>query len=185
MSETLSPEKVTNLLTRYFDRMVACVHRYDGTMDKFMGDGMMVLFGAPRSVGNPSVNAVKCALDMVTALKQLNEEFVAEGLPHLEIGIGINYGKAVVGIIGSTERNNYSAIGDAVNVASRVEGLTKRLGAPIVLTDSLKAQLGDTFAFVDFGEQAIRGHSDMHLWGIAGGKSVGVSQLPAPSATLH
>ncbi len=185
MSETLSPEKVTNLLTRYFDRMVACVHRYDGTMDKFMGDGMMVLFGAPRSVGNPSVNAVKCALDMVTALKQLNEEFVAEGLPHLEIGIGINYGKAVVGIIGSTERNNYSAIGDAVNVASRVEGLTKRLGAPIVLTDSLKAQLGDTFAFVDFGEQAIRGHSDMHLWGVAGGKSVGVSQLPAPSATLH
>ena len=194
LSETLSPEKVTNLLTRYFDRMVACVHRYDGTMDKFMGDGMMVLFGAPRKVGEPCVNAVKCALDMVTELKQLNEEYATEGLPHLKIGIGINYGKAVVGIIGSTERNNYSAIGDAVNVASRVEGLTKRLGAPIVLTDSLKAQLGDTFDFVDFGEQPIRGHSAMRLWGIVGvetGVEVGVdgdaneNAAAAPSPVLH
>jgi adenylate cyclase len=122
---------------------------------------------------------------MVAALKQLNEEFVAEGLPHLKIGIGINYGKAVVGIIGSTERNNYSAIGDAVNVASRVEGLTKRLGAPIVLTESLKAQLGDAFEFVDFGEQAIRGHTAMHLWGVDVGKSANDAQLPAPSVTLH
>ena len=185
MSETLSPENVTNLLTRYFDRMVACVHRYDGTMDKFMGDGMMVLFGAPRSVGDPCVNAVNCALDMVVALKQLNTEFAVEGLPHLEIGIGINYGKAVVGIIGSTERNNYSAIGDAVNVASRVEGLTKRLGAPIVLTASLKAQLGNAFEFVDFGEQAIRGHTAMHLWGVDTGTPMKKVDLVAPLVGLQ
>lgn len=167
LSETLSPEKVTNLLTRYFDRMVACVHRYDGTMDKFMGDGMMVLFGAPRSVGNPCINAVNCALDMVEALTKLNEEFAAEGLPDLKIGIGINYGKVVVGNIGSTERHNYSAIGDAVNVASRVEGLTKRLGAQIVLTGALKDKLGDAFELTDFGEQTIRGHSPMRLWGVS------------------
>ena len=172
LSETLSPENVTNLLTRYFDRMVACVHRYDGTMDKFMGDGMMVLFGAPRRTGDPCISAVRCALDMVSELKQLNEEFVKEGLPNLKIGIGINYGKAVVGIIGSTERNNYSAIGDAVNVASRVEGLTKRLGTQIVLTESLKEQLGDAFPLIDFGEQAIRGHSAMRLWGVSGGQSM-------------
>ncbi|MEO8101143.1 MAG: adenylate/guanylate cyclase domain-containing protein [Betaproteobacteria bacterium] len=184
LSETLSPESVTNLLTRYFDRMVACVHRYDGTMDKFMGDGMMVLFGAPRKVGNPCVNAVKCGLDMEEALTQLNAEFAAEGLPHLKIGIGINYGKAVVGIIGSTQRNNYSAIGDAVNVASRVEGLTKRLGAPIVLTESLKEQLGDAFELIDFGEQAIRGHSAMRLWGVRakGSKS---EAGPVQSADVH
>ena len=166
LSESLSPEMVTNLLTRYFDRMVACVHRYDGTMDKFMGDGMMVLFGAPRKVGNPCINAVNCALDMVDGLTQLNEEFAAQGLPHLKIGIGINYGKVVVGNIGSTQRHNYSAIGDAVNVASRVEGLTKRLGAPIVLTDALKVQLGDAFELIDYGEQAIRGHSPKRLWGV-------------------
>ena len=167
LSESLPPEKVTQLLTRYFDRMVECVHRNDGTMDKFMGDGMMVLFGAPRSDGKPCVNAVRCGFEMVEQLKKLNEEFAEEGLPHVEIGIGINYGKVVVGIIGSTERHNYSAIGDAVNVASRVEGLTKRLGKPIVFTDSVKAQLGEGFEMIDFGEQAIRGHSAMRLWGVS------------------
>ncbi len=184
LSESLPPEKVTHLLTRYFDRMVGCVHRYDGTMDKFMGDGMMVLFGAPRSAGNPCVNAVKCGLEMVEQLKTLNEEFAAEGLPHVEIGIGINYGKVVVGNIGSTERHNYSAIGDAVNVASRVEGLTKRLGKPIVFTDSVKAQLGEGFDVIDFGEQAIRGHSAMHLWGVSASlaASANVNALPSPTA---
>ena len=178
LSESLPPETVTQLLTRYFDRMVGCVHRNHGTMDKFMGDGMMVLFGAPRSGGNPCVNAVKCAFDMVEQLKKLNEEFAAEGLPHVEIGIGINYGKAVVGIIGSTERHNYSAIGDAVNVASRIEGLTKRLGKPIVFTESVKMQLGEGFEMIDFGEQTIRGHSSMRLWGVS---AVSVIELPPVS----
>ena len=184
LSESLSPEKVTSLLTRYFDRMVACVHRYDGTMDKFMGDGMMVLFGAPRSVGNPCASAVKCALDMVDALTPLNEELAAEGLPQLKIGIGINYGKVVVGNIGSTQRHNYSAIGDAVNVASRVEGLTKRLGAPIVLTDALKEQLGGAFDLIDFGEQAIRGHSAKRLWGVNAQGSITKAAL-LPPAVVH
>lgn len=175
LSETMEPEVVTNLLTRYFDRMVACVHRHEGTMDKFMGDGMMVFFGAPRRVGNPCVNAVKCAFEMVGELKKLNDEFAAQGMPHLAIGIGINYGKVVVGNIGSTERHNYSAIGDAVNVASRVEGLTKRLGAPVVFTESVRAHLGEGFEMIEYGEQAIRGHSPMKLWG--------VSRVPEPIVT--
>ncbi len=174
ISESLSPEAVTSLLTRYFDRMVGSVHRFDGTMDKFMGDGMMVLFGAPRSLANPCESAVRCGFDMVEQLRKLNAEFAAEGLPPLEIGIGINYGKVVVGNIGSTERHNYSAIGDAVNVASRIEGLTKRLGTPIVMTDSVKAQLPDGFEMIDCGEQALRGHSSMQLWGV---KAVPASQL--------
>ncbi len=166
ISESLSPEAVTSLLTRYFDRMVGSVHRFDGTMDKFMGDGMMVLFGAPRSLANPCESAVRCAFDMVEQLRKLNEEFAGEGLPPVAIGIGINYGKVVVGNIGSTERHNYSAIGDAVNVASRVEGLTKELKSPIVLTDTVKAQLSAGFEMIDFGEQALRGHSAMQLWGV-------------------
>ncbi|MEO8386338.1 MAG: adenylate/guanylate cyclase domain-containing protein, partial [Betaproteobacteria bacterium] len=166
ISESLSPEAVTSLLTRYFDRMVGSVHRFDGTMDKFMGDGMMVLFGAPRSLTSPCESAVRCAFDMVEQLRKLNEEFAAEGLPPVDIGIGINYGKVVVGNIGSTERHNYSAIGDAVNVASRVEGLTKRLKSPIVLTETVKTHLPEAFELIDFGEQALRGHSAMQLWGV-------------------
>ncbi|MBL8514927.1 MAG: adenylate/guanylate cyclase domain-containing protein [Betaproteobacteria bacterium] len=166
ISETLPPEQVTSLLTRYFDRMVDCVHKNRGTMDKFMGDGMMVLFGAPKKEGNPCADAVRCGRQMVVELAKLNAEFSASGLPPIAIGIGINYGKVVVGNIGSTERHNYSAIGDAVNVASRVEGLTKRLGQPIVFTDPVKAQLGGEFEMIDFGEQAIRGHSPMRLWSI-------------------
>ncbi|MBL8520747.1 MAG: adenylate/guanylate cyclase domain-containing protein, partial [Betaproteobacteria bacterium] len=166
ISESLPPEQVTNLLTRYFDRMVDCVHRNRGTMDKFMGDGMMVLFGAPKKEGNACIDAVRCGQQMVQELAKLNDEFSASGLPPIAIGIGINYGRVVVGNIGSTERHNYSAIGDAVNVASRVEGLTKRLGHPIVLTDSVKTQLGDEFGLIDFGEQPIRGHSPMRLWSI-------------------
>ena len=177
LSESLSPEEVTGLLTRYFDRMVACVHRCEGTMDKFMGDGMMVFFGAPRALDNPCTSAVKCAVDMIGQLTELNAEFEREGLPRVEIGIGINYGKVVVGNIGSTVRHNYSAIGDAVNVASRVEGMTKRLGRPIVFTDSVRARLGTDFEMIDFGEQAIRGHSPMRLWGVsAAGSSAAAKQ---------
>ncbi|MEQ1519051.1 MAG: adenylate/guanylate cyclase domain-containing protein, partial [Usitatibacteraceae bacterium] len=166
ISESLSPEEVTSLLTRYFDRMVGSVHRFDGTMDKFMGDGMMVLFGAPRNLVNACESAVRCAADMVEHLRELNDEFKAEGLPPLEIGIGINYGKVVVGNIGSTERHNYSAIGDAVNVASRIEGLTKRLGTPILMTEQVRAQLPAGFEMIDCGDQALRGHSSLQIWGV-------------------
>ena len=124
LSENMPPKVVTTVLQRYFDRMVHAVHRCDGTVDKFIGDGMMVLFGAPRKSADPCIDAVQCALAMMAELDQLNVEFEREGLPTLTIGIGVNYGTVTVGNIGSSERHNYSAIGDAVNVAARVEGLT-------------------------------------------------------------
>lgn len=166
LAEKLDPDRVTAVLTRYFDRMVDCVHRHEGTLDKFMGDGMMVLFGAPRGLANPSEAALQCALDMGRQLHLLNTELAREGVPPLQIGIGINFGKAVVGNIGSTQRHNYSAIGDAVNVASRIEGLTKRLGTPIVITPAVKAALTTPIPLIAFGEQSIRGHSAMPLWGV-------------------
>jgi len=134
LSENMPAEVVITVLQRYFDRMVRPVHRFNGTVDKFIGDGMMVLFGAPRKSDDPCGEAVQCALAMMAELDQLNAEFVREGLPTLVIGIGINYGSATVGNIGSSERHNYSAIGDAVNVAARVEGLTKELGRKIIIT---------------------------------------------------
>jgi class 3 adenylate cyclase/CHASE2 domain-containing sensor protein len=166
LSENMPPHIVTRFLQRYFDRMVAAVHRYDGTVDKFIGDGMMVLFGAPRRLEDPCGQAVKCALAMMSELDALNIEFQREGLPTLVIGIGINYGPVTVGNLGSSERHNYSAIGDAVNVAARVEGLTKDLGRKIIITESVVSRLADRFHFEPLGSHKVKGHSPVDVWGI-------------------
>ncbi|CAN5358463.1 hypothetical protein BH11PSE11_BH11PSE11_20160 [soil metagenome] len=169
LSEKLPPEMVTVVLARYFDRMVAVVLKYHGTLDKFIGDGMMVFFGAPRQLARPCENALLCARDMALVLQELNGEFAREQLPTLAIGIGLNYGNAVVGFIGSTKRHNYSAIGDVVNVASRVEGLTKKLGDQVLLTESVMQQLGnlsDELELVPRGDQEIQGHSAVKVWSL-------------------
>lgn len=166
LSENLPPRVVTTVLQRYFDRMVKAVHRYDGTVDKFIGDGMMVLFGAPRKSEDPCGDAVQCALAMMDGLDALNIEFEREGLPTLTIGIGINYGTVTVGNIGSSERHNYSAIGDAVNVAARLEGLTKELGRKILITEAVVSRIGERFQFDALGSHKVKGHSPVNVWGI-------------------
>jgi class 3 adenylate cyclase/CHASE2 domain-containing sensor protein len=166
LSENMPPAVVTTVLQRYFDQMVHAVHRYDGTVDKFIGDGMMVLFGAPRKSKDPCGDAVQCALGMMKALDTLNEEFTREGLPTLTIGIGINFGTVTVGNIGSSERHNYSAIGDAVNVAARVEGLTKELGRKILITEAVVSRIEERFHFDPLGSHNVKGHSPVIVWGI-------------------
>lgn len=176
LSERMPPVVVTTVLQRYFDRMVHAVHRHEGTVDKFIGDGMMVLFGAPRRSTDPCGDAVRCALAMMSALDDLNAEFEAEGLPTLTIGIGINFGAVTVGNIGSSERHNYSAIGDAVNVAARLEGLTKELGRKILITEAVVSRIGMGFQFDPLGTHQVKGHSPVNVWGIR-------TARPAPAAT--
>lgn len=176
LSERMPPVVVTTVLQRYFDRMVHAVHRHEGTVDKFIGDGMMVLFGAPRRSTDPCGDAVKCALAMMSALDDLNAEFEAENLPTLTIGIGINFGSVTVGNIGSSERHNYSAIGDAVNVAARLEGLTKELGRKILITEAVVSRIGAGFQFDPLGTHEVKGHSPVNVWGIR-------TARPAPAAT--
>jgi adenylate cyclase len=166
LSEKMPPEIVTAVLQRYFDRMVRAVHKFNGTVDKFIGDGLMVLFGAPRKSTDACGDAVRCALEMMSELDALNAEFRREGLPTLTIGIGVNYGTVTVGNIGSSERHNYSAIGDAVNVAARVEGLTKDLGRKIVITEAVVSRIDDKFHFDPLGEHQVKGHSPVKVWGI-------------------
>lgn len=174
LSEKMPPEVITTVLQRYFDRMVHAVHRFDGTVDKFIGDGMMVLFGAPRKSADPCGDAVQCALAMMAQLDALNGEFAAEGLPTLVIGIGINYGTVTVGNIGSSERHNYSAIGDAVNVAARVEGLTKELGRKIIITEAVVSRIGERFTFDPLGTHHVKGHSPVGVWGIRTARAAAV-----------
>jgi adenylate cyclase len=164
LSEGLAPDVVVALLNRYFDVMAEIVHRHGGSVDKFIGDGMMAVFGAPQGLPCREKNALEAAHEMLIALADLNAAFRRDGLPELRIGIGLHTGDAVVGHLGSRERHEYTAIGDAVNVAARVTDLPKTLGAPIVCTEPVAAALGHPVFLRAAGTQALKGHSSLAVY---------------------
>jgi len=120
MSETMSPDAIATLLTEYFTEMVEVVFEHGGTLDKFMGDAIMALWGAPMAHEDDADRAMSCALDQLEALERLNTKWKEQGRPELGIGIGINFGEVFAGNIGSDRRLEYTVIGDAVNTASRL-----------------------------------------------------------------
>jgi len=122
-SENREPEYIVSILNDYFELMVDCVHRHKGTLDKFMGDGLMALFGAPISYGNDTENAVLCALDMLDGLATLNQRLSAFQDDRVAIGIGINSGPVIAGYMGSSKSMEYTTIGDHVNLAARLCGV--------------------------------------------------------------
>lgn len=144
VAEQLSPERVVALLNDYLAAMTDVVFKYDGTLDKFLGDGLMAMFGAPLGHGDDVRRALACAKEMQTVFNQLRRKWCAEGLPDMQQGIGINTGEAVVGSIGSAKRLDYTAIGDAVNTAQRLQGLAA--GGQIVLSASTFNRLEDESA---------------------------------------
>lgn len=165
LSESLPPEEVTRLLDRYFSRMVASIHAHGGTLDKFMGDGIMAFFGAPQPRDNPCADAFAAGQAMLAALAEFNRELAAEGRAPLTIGIGLHYGAAVVGYIGAADRHEYTAIGDAVNAASRIEGLTKEAGYPLLASRAVLDRLPDRDGFVPLGEMAVKGRAAVEVYG--------------------
>ncbi len=120
MSAEMGPDEIAKLLTEYFTEMVDIVFEYGGTLDKFMGDAIMALWGAPIAQDGDADRAMTAALEMLDALDKLNEKWESENRPRVEIGIGINYGEVFAGNIGSEKRLEYTVIGDSVNVASRL-----------------------------------------------------------------
>src|SRR2546425_242369 len=120
MSETMSPDNIATLLTEYFTEMVEVVFEHGGTLDKFMGDAIMALWGAPMAHEDDADRAMSCALDQLAALERLNAKWKEQGRPELGIGVGINFGEVFAGNIGSDRRLEYTVIGDAVNTASRL-----------------------------------------------------------------
>ena len=120
LSETMNPDALAKLLTEYFTEMVECVFRHGGTLDKFIGDAVMAQWGAPLGESDDVDRAMESALDMMLALDQLNERWTAASRPTLNIGIGLNFGEAFAGNIGSERRLEYTVIGDVVNTASRL-----------------------------------------------------------------
>jgi adenylate cyclase len=165
LSEHLAPEVVTELLNRYFERMVSCVHRHGGTLDKFIGDGIMAFFGAPRPILAPCADAFNASADMLVELEAFNQEQRERGGPQLAIGIGLHYGPAFLGYVGSKDRNEYSAIGDTVNTSARLEGLTKDSGYPLIVSDTVRALLPDVPGFIELGKQAVKGRAAIEIFG--------------------
>jgi len=164
-SEHMAPEVLIDLLNRYFTEMTQSVHERGGTVDKFIGDGMMCFFGAPQPLANPAAAAAAAGRDMLRRLDVLNQQFQAQGLEPISIGIGLHVGEVVVGHVGSATRHEYTAIGDAVNTASRIEGLTKSLGYAFVVSRDVWAELEDPQDYVELGETKVKGRSNVMVYG--------------------
>jgi adenylate cyclase len=136
MSEELPPEKVTLIMNKALTAQQSAVQEHGGMVDKYIGDAMMAIFNAPMDLERHQDKAIKCALQIETNMKQLNQELQSEGLPTIAIGIGINTGEAVIGNMGSSTRFDYTAIGDPVNLAARLESATKEQRVDILIGEN-------------------------------------------------
>lgn len=143
LSEELGPAGIVTLLNEYFSFMEDILNSHGGVIDKYIGDALMALFGVPAKLGNDPDRAVKAGLDMIAALHVLNRDRVAHGQRAIKIGIGISTGEVIAGNIGSPSRMNYTVIGDAVNLASRIESLTKHYGAELMICGDTMGALSE------------------------------------------
>ena len=159
VSERGQPEDIVQTLNEYFTRMVDIVFHHKGTLDKFVGDMVMALFGAPLDDPHHADHAVETALDMIDALHALNRQWAAEGRPLLDIGIGINSGPMIAGNIGSNTIMSYTVIGDAVNLGSRLESLNKQYGTHIIISEGTKSLLTRTYPLRPLGDVVVKGKS--------------------------
>lgn len=143
LAEGENPERVVGLLNQYFSAMTEIIFEHGGTLDKYIGDGLMALFGAPTATPNDARNAVNAAVAMQRRLLTLNPELVEQGYSQIAVGIGLHTGEATVGYIGSEQRSEYTAIGDAVNLASRLESNT--VGGQVLISSDCAKAAGDIF----------------------------------------
>jgi len=166
MAESLPPETLVHLLNDYLTHMTERVFRHEGLLDKYIGDAIMAVYGAPLAQPDHAKRACRTAADMLRALRDLQPGWEKQGLPKLDLGIGINSGAMVVGNMGSTSRFDYTVIGDAVNLGSRIEALNKQYGTHILLSEFTYQQVKDEFPHVrEVDVTAVRGrHEPVRLY---------------------
>ena len=157
MSEKMQPEEVVTFLREYLTVMTEAVFKHGGTVDKYIGDAIMALYNVPFEAPDHALRAVRTALEFQERLRPLAERFAAKHGGLLACGVGIHTGDAVVGTIGSEQRLEYTAIGDTINLGSRLEGLTKEFSVPIIISEATYAEVRDHFGARDLGEVTVKG----------------------------
>lgn len=160
LSEALPPRDVLALLDTYFGQMSQIVKGHDGVVGKFLGDGMLAFWNVPDRDPDHAARAVRAAIDMQRVLVELNAAREADGQPALKIGIGVHTGQVAAGMLGGVEQAEYTIIGDAVNLASRIEGLTKTLGADILVSEPTWTLLADRFPGRRLASEEVRGRKE-------------------------
>lgn len=171
LSAALPPEAVVALLREHFARLEQMVFRHGGTLDKYLGDGLMATFGTPRAGPDDATRALACGRGMLETLSDWNRERVVAGAAPVRIGVGIHYGPVVMGNIGGAGRLEFTVIGDTVNIASRIEGKTRELGYDLLVSAALVEAIGresgaGLSALNDLGPHSLRGREGtIGLWG--------------------
>ncbi len=167
LSERNDAGQVLDLLNRYYAAVTPVLHAHGAAIDSFRGDGITAVFGAPRALPDAPRQALAAARALLEELERFNVTLERDGVAALTVGIGLAWGEVVFGALGSAERRSFTVIGNAVNVAARLQDLTKELPAPILLSSALRDALSpeDAAGLHDFGIQPIRGHSPVHVWG--------------------
>jgi len=141
LSERLEPEQVVQMLNVYFEVMVELVLKYNGTINEIIGDALLIIFGAPQEMPDRTRKAIACSIEMQNAMAEVNEENRAQGLPELEMGIGLNETEVIVGNVGSSKRSKYAVVGSGVNMTSRIESYT--VGGQILISESVRREAGE------------------------------------------
>lgn len=157
MSEKMSAEEVSVILSEYFTEIEPIISKYNGVINKFIGDAVMAIFGEPIQDKNHALNAVKCANEMLEKVDELQKKWLGEGKPKIEIGVGINTGEAFVGNIGSETRLEYTVIGDMVNLASRIESYNKVYKTRFLISSTTYEKIRNIADVIKISEVSIRG----------------------------
>lgn len=159
-SENRAPEEVVEMLNEYFAVMVSLINKHHGVVDKFIGDAIMAIWGAPKTTGKDAAWAVRACLEMRRGLETLNQKRIARGQPAINIGMGLHAGSAISGTIGSDERMEYTVIGNTVNTGSRIEASTKAFGADLLISESVYEMVKDDFLIELAGAAEVKGRTD-------------------------
>ena len=187
LAERLEPEQVVQVLNSYFEIMVEVVLKFKGTINEIIGDALLVIFGAPQEMPDRAEQAIACAITMQNAMAKVNEQNRSQGLPELEMGIGLNETEVIVGNIGSSKRSKYSVVGSGVNMTSRIESYS--VGGQVLVSESVRHEAGEILRIdserVVFPKGAETPLKIYEVGGIAGHYNFALEEQISPLVTLR